>query len=137
MPRLQPLAWMLGSWQRTGLPEGDCGYERWHPDGSGFAGVGARLKDGRLVFEERLRLEADSDGVFYVADVAENTHPVRFRLVAQAGHRAIFENPEHDFPKRIAYRLDGDVLEVSTSGNGREVVFRFRRSSAATLDRGD
>lgn len=128
-PNLQPLTWMLGSWQRVGLPEGTSGYERWHMDGGAFVGVGTKLKDQRVVFEEKLRLETDNGDVFYVADVAENAKPVRFRLVTQTEHSAIFENPEHDFPKRIAYRLDGDRLEVVTSGDGREIVFRFKRSS--------
>lgn len=133
-PGLQPLTWMLGSWQRVGLPEGTRGYERWHVSDGAFVGTGIKLKGKRVVFEEKLRLETDNGGVFYVADVAENAKPVRFRLVAQTEHSAVFENPEHDFPKKIAYRVDGDLLEVITSGDGRDIVFRFKRSSETDVN---
>ncbi len=126
--RMDTLAWLLGSWQRTGLPAGSVGTETWRREGDDFVGVGSRYKQGRLAFEEKLRLTRDGDDVFYVADVAENPTPVRFRLVAQDAHSATFENPAHDFPKRIAYRLQGELLEVVTSGDGREVIFRFRRA---------
>lgn len=125
--RLQPLAWLLGSWEREGLREGSSGVETWQVEGDAFVGSGKRLKGATLVFEEKLRLEADGTDVFYVADVAENPQPVRFRMVEQAGTSAVFENPAHDFPKRIAYRLEGEQLVVVTSGDGREVTFRFKR----------
>jgi hypothetical protein len=128
--RLQSLAWLLGSWEREGLREGSSGVETWQVVGDAFVGSGKRLKGATVAFEEKLRLEANGADVFYVADVAENPQPVRFRMVEQAGTSAVFENPAHDFPKRIAYRLEGDELVVATSGDGREVTFRFKRVAA-------
>lgn len=125
-PRLQSLDWLLGRWERTGLPEGRSGHEHWQVDGSDLAGVGAMQRDGQAVFEERLRIVAGEDGVFYVADVPGNAAPVRFRLTEQAADAAAFENPGHDFPKKIAYRRDGEQLHAQISGNGREIAFAFR-----------
>ncbi|KRG43378.1 hypothetical protein ARC20_10055 [Stenotrophomonas panacihumi] len=129
--RLQSLAWLLGSWEREGLREGSSGVETWQVVGDAFVGSGKRLKGTTVAFEEKLRLEANGTDVFYVADVAENPQSVRFRMVEQAGTSAVFENPAHDFPKRIAYRLEGDQLVVVTSGDGREVTFRFKRVAAS------
>ncbi len=129
-PELESLAWLLGRWNRTGLPEGQEGYEHWRIEGKGYAGIGARLRNGQVAFEERLWIKADGGEVFYVAEVHGNPAPVRFRLVERAERSAVFENPEHDFPKRISYRLTGDHLEARISGDGREITFGFERESA-------
>ena len=47
--------------------------------------------------------------------------------VMHTARAVVFENAAHDFPKQIAYRLDGDQLEVTTSGDGRDIIFRFER----------
>lgn len=128
-PMLESLAWILGDWNRIGLPDGQSGYERWHVADHGYSGVGARLKGTQVVFMEKLRIEADNDGVFYVADVPGNSSPVRFRLVEQTEASAVFENPTHDFPKRISYRMTDGRLEARVSGGGREAAFLFERAS--------
>lgn len=131
---LQPLQWMLGHWQREGLPAGSSGEEHWERRGDAFVGTGSRRRAGAVVFVETLRLEADGDTVSYVADVAENPQPVRFALVAQTSDSAVFENLRHDFPKRISYQRRGDALEVVISGDGRQARFAFRRAHAAAAD---
>jgi hypothetical protein len=40
----------------------------------------------------------------------------------------VFENPQHDFPKVITYRLEGDgTLVAVIEGDGKRVEFKFRR----------
>jgi hypothetical protein len=41
-----------------------------------------------------------------------------FRLVEIGPGRAVFANPEHDFPRRIEYLRDGDGMTVRVSGAG-------------------
>lgn len=127
-PRLRPLAWLAGEWLRTDLPAGTTGVERWQVEGRELVGAGIRRKGAQVLFQEGLRLQADARGVVYVAEVAGNAAPVPFRLTSQGPGTAVFENPAHDFPKKIVYRLEGDRLEVRTSGAGREAVFRFARN---------
>lgn len=127
--QLESVAWLLGHWNRTGLPEGQTGYEHWQADGAGYVGVGGKLRNGQIVFEEKLRIELEGGVMFYIADVAENAAPVRFRRVEQSDSSVAFENPQHDFPKRIAYTRHGDQLEAVTSGDGREITFRFERAA--------
>jgi hypothetical protein len=126
---LESVAWLLGHWNRTGLPEGQVGHEHWQVDGAGYAGVGRKLRNGELVFEEKLRIEIEDGVLFYIADVAENAAPVRFRSVEQTDSSIAFENPQHDFPKRITYARHGDQLEAITSGDGRQITFRFERAA--------
>jgi hypothetical protein len=63
-----------------------------------------------------------SDGVFYIAKVAENDLPVPFRLTECSESLLVFENPLHDAPRHLTYkRLDDAAagapeLEVRVGG---------------------
>ncbi len=128
---LEAARWLLGSWLA------DSGKrivtETWiEASATTFEGAGitrARA-DGNVVDGEALRLVAMADAVFYVAKVAHNDYPVAFRLTNCEPERLVFENPGHDFPRRLEYRRVGtDRMEVFVS-DGAERGFRldFRRS---------
>lgn len=78
------------------------------------------VADDDIVNYETLRLVSMSDGVFYIAKVAHNEFPVPFRLTHCADGEAVFENPLHDAPERLVYRLlegaDAGALEVRVEG---------------------
>ena len=130
---LEPTRWLLGTWVA------DSGKrivtETWteaSPTTFEGEGVTRDRSDGSVVDGEALRLVAMGDGVFYVAKVGHNDYPVAFRLTTCEAGRLVFENPGHDFPRRLEYwRVDGDRLEVHVS-DGAERGFRldFRRSPA-------
>lgn len=130
---LEPARWLLGSWVADGGQR--IVTETWteaSPTTFEGAGVTRDRTDGSVVDSEALRLVAMGDGVFYVAKVAHNAYPVGFRLTGCEAGRLVFENPGHDFPRRLEYRrVAGDRLEVHVS-DGAERGFRldFRRSPA-------
>ncbi|MGQ4661020.1 DUF6265 family protein [Lysobacter sp. F6437] len=124
---LQPLQWLAGTWQRTDLPAGRSGYERWTPDDGGLSGVGVAMQGGDTVFEETLRIELRDGTVVYIAEVAHNPAPVVFRLARIDQDGFVFENPAHDFPKVIAYRREGDRLSVRVSAGEKASEFAFQR----------
>ena len=132
VPALQSLAWLLGTWERTGLPEGRSGSEQWQRQGVALVGRGASYTQGRLQFEESLRIEQDGAEVYYIADVPGNPMSVKFRKVEQAEHSVTFENPAHDFPQRITYRREGTQLTAILSGGGDSRMFRFEQSKSPT-----
>jgi uncharacterized protein YndB with AHSA1/START domain len=115
---LDRLAWLAGTWAAD-----DCRglvSEQWlavHP--RLLLGTNRTMAGGQLRTYEHLEIHARSDGVYYRA-LPEGQQPVEFRLVELGQQRAVFENPEHDFPRRIAYRLDGDLLiaEITGEANG-------------------
>jgi len=130
---LEPARWLLGSWVADGGKR--IVTETWteaSPTTFEGQGVTRERTDGSVVDGEALRLLAMADGVFYVAKVAHNEYPVAFRLTTCEANRLVFENPGHDFPRRLEYRrVDGDRLEVHVS-DGAERGFRldFRRPPA-------
>ncbi|WP_374437278.1 DUF6265 family protein [Inhella sp.] len=126
------LAFMQGNW------EGRLGslqlQERWTDAAGGLMlGVARNLKgEGaarRAVGFEFLRIEFRQDGsVVYVAQ-PQGRPPTEFRLTALETGSARFENPQHDHPKSIRYRLEGpDALVAELEGTEGTQRFRFQRA---------
>ncbi len=103
---IEELSWMAGYW--AGEVEGVRMEECWlHPGGGLMVGVHRDVKGDGSGFFEYLRIEEDADGIQYLASPSGG--PVTsFRLTSTATRSATFENPEHDYPKRIRYWLDSE-----------------------------
>jgi len=105
-PTIADLAWMAGDWEI--LSDRTHVEEHWiQPSGGTMLGMGRTVAGDKTLFFEYLRLESRPEGIFYVA------HPkarpgVDFKLVKVEGQSAVFENLQHDFPKRISYRKNPD-----------------------------
>ena len=118
---LESVEWILGEWTSTA---GEVSIrEYWHRVSDlTFEGesITRSLADDDIVNYETLRLVSMSDGVFYIAKVAHNEFPVPFRLTRCGEREAVFENPLHDAPERLVYRLlqgaDAGALEVRVEG---------------------
>ncbi|HKE01170.1 MAG TPA: DUF6265 family protein [Planctomycetota bacterium] len=112
--KLESLAWMSGHWRE--ISDRATTEELWMPPSGGLMlglnrSVGGK---GKAQFEY-LRIEEDAQGVVYQAS-PRGAKPTPFRLTASEKGHAVFENPEHDFPKKIEYRLDGEKLVASIAG---------------------
>jgi hypothetical protein len=126
------LAWLAGAWHgKMGQADNE---EHWLvPKGGAMLGVSRTLARGRMVMFEFLRIEQRPDGVFYIAQ-PRGRPPVEFKMTRSAADEAVFENPQHDHPKIIAYRLQpgGNALIARVEGDekGKHVVqeFRFERA---------
>jgi hypothetical protein len=128
LTQLRQMTWLAGTWQRTDLPTGQSGYERWTDHGAqGFVGIGVSERSGKTVFEEELRIVAKDGTLYYVADVAENPQPVYFKLTEFDKNGFTFENPAHDFPQKIVYRRDAERLQVEVSAGDKTREFEFER----------
>ncbi len=58
-----------------------------------------------------------------------------FRLTRSTREEALFENPSHDFPSRLAYRRRGDDgLSVRAEGASRTLLFELSRVTSAGTD---
>jgi hypothetical protein len=116
---------MAGYWSGVDNPRYE---ELWlRPGGGVMVGVSRDTRRPERVFFEYLRIETRDDGVYYVAKPS-NQPEAAFRLTGVTpGAGAVFENPGHDFPRRIAYALEGDVLTATISGivDGTERVSSF------------
>lgn len=112
---LAELDWLTGSWVRV---SGDgTSEEHWTPPSGGtMLGVNRTVIRGRTVAFEYLRIEKTDAGIIYLASPGGRYPPTAFELVESGPGRAVFGNPDHDFPQRIIYQRRGDRLEGRIEG---------------------
>jgi hypothetical protein len=125
---VETLAWMSGCWAFT---EGDLIVEEaWLGPRAGLMmGVSRTVRGDRIVATEQIEMANDSAGVVYRAWPSRQA-PATFRATAIGPDHVAFENPGHDFPQRIRYRLleGGAVLharvESLDGANGFDLPYR-------------
>lgn len=121
-PGLDDLAFMAGCWRGAFGEDGVIEEFYTGPAGGLTLGLTRFLRDGRAVQHEFARIEADSGGVALHPFPGGRPSPARFRLTSADARTAVFEAPEHDFPKRIIYRghPDGRLTARIDGGVGSE-----------------
>lgn len=117
---LDPVAFMAGCWAFT---EGDRRVEeQWMaPAGGVMLGMSRTVRAGRPADFEFTVLHVVDGRIVYEAR-PEGQAPTRFPLTSSSEGRAVFENPVHDFPQRIAYERRGDRLHARIEGPGTNGV---------------
>ena len=122
------LSWLAGTWDRTNAKPGRSGRERWElTSTSELRGFGINLQGKDTTFIEKLRIIIKDDNIYYVADVQENEKPVYFKLTQITDVGFVCENPEHDFPKKITYHVNGNKLNAQISGDGKVIDYLFEK----------
>ena len=114
---LSEIAWIAGDWQTA--PGGRTQIEEhWmQPAVGSMLGMSRTVAGGRPAEFEYLRLEQCADGIYYVAHPKARCPGTDFKLMRRGAQEAVFENPQHDFPKRIIYRKNSDgSLTASIDG---------------------
>jgi hypothetical protein len=122
------LAWMAGRWES--VEDGRWTEEYWSaPRGGILIGYSRAGAGGTLREFEYLRIAVGDDGAPAYLASPGGRPAVAFRLTARDGASATFANPAHDFPQRIVYRRDGDVMTatISASDGGNAMTWTYRR----------
>jgi len=128
------LAWLTGAWTGTRGSSGQISFEeRWSP-----AKGGAMLATSRTVSRDKmsafefLRIVERDGGLVYIAQ-PNGASPTEFVMTELTGKRAVFENPRHDYPKRIVYELSGAGGLSATIGylkGGTPRKFEFKKEGS-------
>ena len=129
-PTIADLSWIAGDWQTA--PGGRAQIEEhWtNVAGDSMMGMSRTVAGEKMVEFEYLRIEQRADGVYYVAHPKARCPGTDFKLTKASATEAVFENPQHDFPKRIIYRKTAeDSLTASIDGGEgtKAMSFAFRR----------
>ncbi|MDO9369598.1 MAG: DUF6265 family protein [Sphingopyxis sp.] len=111
---LDDLGWLAGDWASEAGERWT--EESWSPPRGGMMIGHSRSGRGPVLREfEFLRIAAGADGTpAYIAQ-PQGGAAVAFALVRHDGTSATFENPAHDYPQRIHYVRDGEVLTATIS----------------------
>ena len=122
------LDWLEGNWTRLDVKPGRSAHESWQKiSTTEWKGSGVNLKGADTAFIEKLKLVIQDDNIYYVADIAENKEPVYFKLTAITDDSFVCENPQHDFPKKIAYQKNGNKIKATISGDGKSIDYLFEK----------
>lgn len=127
---MEQLRWISGCWENRS--ETRLSQEYWLPPvGDAMLGVNRLVRDGKLRFYEFLRIRQIGDSILYIVKPSGQKE-ASFTLIEVSDSLAVFENPEHDFPQRIVYQLNGDgtlAARIEGMQNGKERVenFPYRR----------
>jgi uncharacterized protein YbjT (DUF2867 family) len=127
-PRIDQLSWMAGHWASSGAA-GGWSEEIWlAPQGTLMPGLNREVaSNGRTQFEF-LRIEQRATGqIVYVASPGGGP-TTDFTLTQLGTQRATFENPAHDFPRRLTYWREGNVLHARAEGEdgGKARLLEYR-----------
>jgi len=122
--------WLAGNW---------CGEnakrrveEYWMRGAGGLMlGVGRTLAPGRKAQFEFMRIEM-VDGLPHFIAQPQGAAGTTFKQSAAGDDWVQFENPAHDFPKRVEYRRSGDELKATIAGPGEDgkemtIPYEFKR----------
>jgi hypothetical protein len=130
---LQPASgvptWMAGCW--SGARGEERFHERWTlADSATLLGVSHTLKAGKVTAFEFLRVIVKNGKAVYLAQPG-GVPPTEFVATETTADRIAFENPKHDFPKRVIYqRSGGDQLTASIDGGSagsNRIEFEMKR----------
>ena len=123
---LERMEWLAGRW--GGVSGGTRSVEIWSPPAGGvMLGLHHDRRGDGGTFHESLRIEQRGSTCVYVAR-PQGATPTEFRSTVHTSYEWVFENPDHDWPQRIAYRLtESGTLDVSASGPGKDGAERVLR----------
>lgn len=121
---LQKAKWLLGEWEKSdslGILK-----ETWiSKDDSTFVGQSYYIQNKKdTLHDEQIELVQDSEHLIYKATVKgeNNDAPIPFQMTKDEDSLLVFENPKHDYPQKIQYKLlkNGSLIAtVSGKQNGK------------------
>ncbi len=121
---LDGLAFMAGCWEGD-LGDGTTIRETYtSPRGGAIFGNSQITAGSATQFYEVSRITADETGIHYRTWPSTHKAEVPFPLVRLSPTEAVFENPGHDFPQRIVYKVPAAGQLVASiekmDGSGRQ-----------------
>lgn len=133
-PKIDSLAFLAGNWRGTNSEGGVADEIYSAPEGGMIVGVGREFDKGRCVFYDLEVFAETKDGIVLTPHPNGKKSPRSFPLVAaeSTASKAVFENKEHDFPKRFVWELTptGELritLSGERKGQPHTEVFTLRK----------
>lgn len=129
---LAALQWLAGCWAQDGRDAGSV--EQWtSPAGGTMLGMNRVVSGDRTVAFEFMRIAVNEDDLVEFIASPSGQETARFKMVNVSENEVVFENPDHDFPTRVIYRLmsDGSLLgriEGIDNGTPRTADFPMTRT---------
>jgi hypothetical protein len=130
-PTLNDLSWLAGCWEAN--LKGREVTEQWMKPGGGIMlGMARTVSKGKAAEFEFTQIREQDDAIYYVAKPSGQAE-ASFKLIKLQNKEAVFENPQHDFPQRVIYRLQSDGslfarVEAAVKGQLRGIDYPYKRA---------
>lgn len=120
----QKPSFLIGNWIRVNNKDRLTTYETWQKD---FSGIGLTLKGKDTTFFEKMEIiNVNNALILEVSGVNET--PTLFKFTHQSDTSFVCENPENEFPKKIKYWIDNELLKATISNADFKIEFIFEKA---------
>jgi hypothetical protein len=122
------VAWLSGCWQITrGAEVID---EQWMaPRGGVMLGMARSVRGDRLASTESTTIRVRDGKLVYEANPSGQA-PTTFTATTATADRVVFENPAHDYPRRLSYERkgpDGLLAWIDDGSGAKRIEYPFSR----------
>lgn len=127
---LEKANWMLGEWEKTD----SLGTLReiWERlDDSTFVGLSYYIQNEKdTLHNEQVELMQNGEHLIYTATIKgeNNDSPIPFQMTKDEDSLLVFENPKHEYPQKIQYKLmkNGSLITtISGKQNGKNTAENY------------
>lgn len=132
-PAIARLTWLAGSWRLE--QNGRVIDAQWMAPAAGvMLGMARTLAKGRAVAHEFMQIREGPGGDLFYVTQPSGQKEAAFQILSLTGAEAVFENREHDFPRKITYRHEPDgslltVIEgVGPDGAAKRIESSYQRA---------
>lgn len=117
---INQLTWLAGHWRME--KGGRVVDEQWMAPAAGvMLGMSRTIARGKVVGHEFTQIREGPGGALYFIAMPSGQKEAAFQLVSLSATEAVFENPEHDFPRKISYTLLADgSMRAAIEGPGKD-----------------
>ncbi len=114
---------LVGTWKM----ENQETYEHWDKlDANKLKGLAYKVEDGKMVVAEYLDIQKVKKKIVYTATVLDQNGGVGINFtLTQSDSSFVFENPKHDFPKKVIYQRVSDSEIYVQVSDGKQDGFAY------------
>ena len=124
---IKKVDFLIGTWK----VEGRETYESWKKTEDRLVGESYKMKEGVKRVSESLEIKTDQNQIIYTATVFNQNKGKGIPFTLNTTNKEIFsfENPAHDFPNKIQYKILSDrELHVSVLGkDGKGFSYKMEK----------
>lgn len=124
---INELDWLIGS--RSTEQNGQIIYESWvKTNDQLLSGKSFFVENNDTNILETIEIKIIDNETFYCPAVVDQNdgESVLFKLTSTDPTKLVFENAQHDFPKKICYYQEGNNINASIEGNGKKIPFYMK-----------
>lgn len=115
---IEKVSWLIGNWENI-TEEGKLS-ETWEKkNDSTLVGESYFIREKDTLHSERIEVLQKGEDLLYIPTVKgqNNDKPVTFKLTLATENEFTFENPAHDYPQKIVYKMvNANSLVATISG---------------------